>query len=33
VFLTEDLVPRVAAVRVDAHTEASDHQPVIVEFA
>lgn len=33
VFVTEDLVPRVAAVHVDAHTEASDHQPVIVEFA
>jgi endonuclease/exonuclease/phosphatase family metal-dependent hydrolase len=33
VFVSEDLAPRVAAVRVDAETQASDHQPVIVEFA
>jgi len=32
VFVSEDLAPRVAAVRVDAETQASDHQPVIVEF-
>jgi endonuclease/exonuclease/phosphatase family metal-dependent hydrolase len=32
VFVTEDLAPRIAAVRVDPDTEASDHQPVIVEF-
>jgi endonuclease/exonuclease/phosphatase family metal-dependent hydrolase len=33
VFVSGDLAPRVAAVRVDAETRASDHQPVIVEFA
>ena len=32
VFVTRDLAPRVAAMRVDAATQASDHQPVIVEF-
>ncbi len=32
VFVSEDLAARVAAVRVDAETQASDHQPVIVEF-
>jgi len=32
VFLSRDLVPRLAAVRVDAQTLASDHQPVIVEL-
>jgi endonuclease/exonuclease/phosphatase family metal-dependent hydrolase len=32
VFVSKDLAPRVAAVRVDAETQASDHQPVIVEF-
>jgi endonuclease/exonuclease/phosphatase family metal-dependent hydrolase len=32
VFVTEDLAPRIAAVRVDAETQAADHQPVIVEF-
>jgi endonuclease/exonuclease/phosphatase family metal-dependent hydrolase len=32
VFVTPDLAPRVAAVRVDADCRASDHQPVIVEF-
>lgn len=33
VFVTPDLAPKVHAVRVDAATRASDHQPVIVEFA
>ena len=32
VFVSEDLAPRVAAVRVDLDCQASDHQPVIVEF-
>jgi endonuclease/exonuclease/phosphatase family metal-dependent hydrolase len=32
VLVSEDLAPRIAAVRVDAATQASDHQPVIVEF-
>jgi endonuclease/exonuclease/phosphatase family metal-dependent hydrolase len=32
VFVTPDLAPRVAAVRVDLETKASDHQPVIVTF-
>lgn len=32
VFVTPDLAPRIASVRVDAQTQASDHQPVIVEF-
>ena len=32
VFVSEDLAPRITAVRVDADTQASDHQPVIVEF-
>jgi endonuclease/exonuclease/phosphatase family metal-dependent hydrolase len=33
VFVTRDLAPRIRSVRVDAHTRASDHQPVIVEFS
>ena len=33
VFVTEDLVPRVQSMRVDGLTQASDHQPVIVEFS
>ncbi len=33
VFVTEDLAPRIASVRVDSQTKASDHQPVIVSFA
>ncbi|MDA1117321.1 MAG: endonuclease/exonuclease/phosphatase family protein [Proteobacteria bacterium] len=33
VFVTPDLAPRIASVRVDADTQASDHQPVIVEFS
>jgi endonuclease/exonuclease/phosphatase family metal-dependent hydrolase len=32
VFVSKELAPRVCAVRVDAETQASDHQPVIVEF-
>jgi len=32
VFVSEDLAPRVVQVRVDGQTQASDHQPVIVEF-
>lgn len=32
VFVTPDLAPRITSVRVDADTQASDHQPVIVEF-
>jgi endonuclease/exonuclease/phosphatase family metal-dependent hydrolase len=33
VFVTPDLVPRLRAIRVDGATQASDHQPVIVELA
>ena len=33
VFVTPDLAQRVAAVKVDLETQASDHQPVIVEFS
>jgi endonuclease/exonuclease/phosphatase family metal-dependent hydrolase len=32
VFVTEDLKGRLKAIRVDAATQASDHQPVIVEL-
>ncbi len=32
VFVSRDLAPRIARVRVDSQTQASDHQPVIVEF-
>ena len=32
VFVSKDLAPRIASVRVDGDTQASDHQPVIVEF-
>lgn len=32
VFVSGELVPRVAAVRVDSECRASDHQPVIVVF-
>jgi endonuclease/exonuclease/phosphatase family metal-dependent hydrolase len=31
-FVSEDLAPRVASVRVDSACKASDHQPVILEF-
>ena len=30
IFVSEDLVPRVSAVRVDRDTRAADHQPVIL---
>jgi endonuclease/exonuclease/phosphatase family metal-dependent hydrolase len=33
VFVTPDLVPRLRAIRADGATQASDHQPVIVELA
>ena len=33
VFVSLDLAPRIAAVRVNLETQASDHQPVIVTFA
>ena len=33
VLLSEDLLARLKSVRIDAHTQASDHQPVIVELA
>ena len=33
VFVTEDLAPRLRSISVDAHNQASDHQPVIVELA
>jgi endonuclease/exonuclease/phosphatase family metal-dependent hydrolase len=32
VLVSRDLAPRVAAVRVDLATQASDHQPLVVEF-
>jgi endonuclease/exonuclease/phosphatase family metal-dependent hydrolase len=32
VFVSEDLLPRLGDVRVDADTRASDHQPVAVEL-
>jgi endonuclease/exonuclease/phosphatase family metal-dependent hydrolase len=31
-FATEDLVPRLRAVTIDSSTQASDHQPMIVEL-
>jgi len=33
VFVTPDLAPRVKSIRIDTATQASDHQPVIVELA
>lgn len=33
VFVTQDLVPRLSAIRVDSANRASDHQPVIVDLA
>jgi endonuclease/exonuclease/phosphatase family metal-dependent hydrolase len=33
VFVTEDLVAKLKSVRVDGLTQASDHQPVILELA
>lgn len=32
VFVSEDLAPRVRALRVDATSDASDHQPVLLEL-
>ena len=32
VFATPELASRIASVRIDQETQASDHQPVIVEF-
>jgi endonuclease/exonuclease/phosphatase family metal-dependent hydrolase len=32
VFITPDLAPRLRAIRVDTETQASDHQPVIVDL-
>jgi endonuclease/exonuclease/phosphatase family metal-dependent hydrolase len=32
VFVSKDLAPRLAAIRVDGENRASDHQPVIVDF-
>jgi len=33
VFVTPELAPRIASVRIDQETQASDHQPVIVSLA
>jgi len=33
VFVTPDLVPRLRSLRIDTGTQASDHQPVVVELA
>jgi endonuclease/exonuclease/phosphatase family metal-dependent hydrolase len=33
VFVTPDLVPRLRSIRIDAASQASDHQPVVVELA
>jgi endonuclease/exonuclease/phosphatase family metal-dependent hydrolase len=33
VFVTPDLVPRLQSIRIDSETQASDHQPVIVDLA
>ena len=33
ILVTADLAPRIRAVRVDAATRASDHQPVLLELA
>ncbi len=32
IYVTEDLVPRLRAVKVDGDTQASDHQPVLIEL-
>ncbi len=32
VFVTPDLAPRIRGARIDQDTQASDHQPVVVEF-
>jgi endonuclease/exonuclease/phosphatase family metal-dependent hydrolase len=33
VFITPDLVPRLKGIRIDTATQASDHQPLIVDLA
>ena len=33
IFVTPDLVPRLRSLRIDTETQASDHQPLIVELA
>ena len=33
IFVTADLAPRVRDVAIDAQTQASDHQPVLIELA
>jgi endonuclease/exonuclease/phosphatase family metal-dependent hydrolase len=33
VFMTPDLAPRLRSLRIDTQTQASDHQPLIVELA
>lgn len=33
IFVTPDLVPRLRAIRVEKETQASDHQPVMLELA
>jgi endonuclease/exonuclease/phosphatase family metal-dependent hydrolase len=33
IFVTGDLAPRVRSVSVDSHTQASDHQPVLIDLA
>ena len=33
VFVTPDLVPRIRSLRIDSETQASDHQPLMVELA
>jgi len=33
IFVSADLVPRIREVRVDQKTQASDHQPVLIEIA
>jgi len=32
VFVSEDLAPGVRTLTVDAHTQASNHQPVMLEL-
>ena len=32
VFVTPELAPRLKSIRIDGENQASDHQPVIVEF-
>jgi endonuclease/exonuclease/phosphatase family metal-dependent hydrolase len=33
IFVTADLVPRLKSIRIDTATQASDHQPVILDLA